>query len=229
VQVRGRIKVSASQYKTTKDAWSRILCASGAWLLVRVVPGKKEVQGGSLVLHSKRRKRGSVPWQERKRYMRKTNQKVTKVNKRGMYTSPEIQARVRAKHVLGYRKSAIARQEHLCFRTVKKILTDEAAAELVAQAKRDFAALAEISVGVLAYHLRQNMDLNLAVNILRSLGIMTTAKDRALAVWGAQPLQSTRVNNEAPLGPLGMALLKQLELSDETFNPGVRRQLVGQA
>jgi hypothetical protein len=161
--------------------------------------------------------------------MRKTNQKVTKVNKRGMYTSPEIQARVRAKHVLGYRKSAIARQEHLCFRTVKKILTDEAAAELVAQAKRDFAALAEISVGVLAYHLRQNMDLNLAVNILRSLGIMTTAKDRALAVWGAQPLQSTRVNNEAPLGPLGMALLKQLELSDETFNPGVRRQLVGQA
>src|ERR1039457_4543957 len=94
------------------------------------------------------------------------------VPKGTMYTSPEIQARVRAKKAKGYTNAAIGRSEGLWQGTVKKILKDEEAVELVAQANRDFKGLAEMSVKVLFDQLLENKDTVLAQSILASLGIL---------------------------------------------------------
>ena len=164
--------------------------------------------------------------------MRKVTGKLKKLKKSRMYTSPEIQARVRLKYARGYTKCAICRQERISFPTVQKILTNEDAAELVEQANRDFKALSDISVQVLLYHLLENKDLSLAENILCSLGIMTKAEDRAVAANTGQPFltaHSSQISRTVSLSPMGMALLKQLEQNDETFTPGDKRWPIGRA
>jgi hypothetical protein len=133
------------------------------------------------------------------------------------------------KYAQGYTKTAICRQERISYPTVQKILTNEAAAEIVEQANRDFKALSDISVKVLLYHLVKDKDLNLAENILRSLGIMTKAKDRAIAANAGQPMHSTQLSNAISLGPVGIALIKQLEQNDDAFKPGELRRLIGRA
>ena len=164
--------------------------------------------------------------------MGKVNGKLKKLKKGRMYTSPVIQSRVRLKYAQGYTKCAICRQERISFPTVQKILTNEAAAELVEQANRDFKALSDISVQVLLYHLVKNKDLNLAETILRSLGIMTKAEDLAVAANAGQPFlpsHFTQISKTVSLSPMSMALIKQLEQNDETFTPGDKRWPIGRA
>jgi ABC-type phosphate/phosphonate transport system ATPase subunit len=142
-----------------------------------------------------------------------------------MYTSPEVQARVRAKHAKGYSKKSIQKQEGVCYQTVMKILNETQATEMVAQANRDFKGLAELSVKVLVNHLMEKNDADLAQKVLASLGILHTQDDRTAGIQAGQPQQlGIQVNSTLQLGPTSMGLLQHLERTDVEFTPSDKRR-----
>lgn len=112
--------------------------------------------------------------------------KRAKGRTRGLYTSPVIQAKVRASYMQGVSKLQISRQQKLDYKTVGRILAEQSEL-MAAQLKHDFVVLGKTALDCVRRELETGgpQSLELALRVLRSLGVYTEFEDRRLAVMAA--------------------------------------------